>query len=40
MKVLAEAGLVHREQRGRLAYFAIDQDALRSLASALSPQAG
>lgn len=35
MKLLADAGLVTREQRGRWAYFALDQDALDAAADAL-----
>jgi len=35
MKLLAEAGLVTREQRGRWAYFALTEGALDAAASAL-----
>lgn len=36
MKVLAEAGLVHAEKRGRWVYYDLDAAALRSLAASLS----
>lgn len=39
MKLLAEAGLVEREQRGRWAYYRVSADVLRSLATALTPSA-
>lgn len=35
MKLLAEAGLVTREQRGRWAYFAIAEGALDGAAASL-----
>lgn len=35
MKLLVEAGLVSREQRGRWAYFAVDTSALDAVAEAL-----
>lgn len=35
MKLLAEAGLVTREQRGRWAYFSLNADALDAAAGAL-----
>ncbi|MCR2812465.1 metalloregulator ArsR/SmtB family transcription factor [Microbacterium sp. zg.Y1090] len=35
MKLLADAGLVTREQRGKWAYFAVAGDALESAAAAL-----
>ena len=35
MKILAEAGLVTREQRGKWAYFAIETEALDAAADAL-----
>lgn len=35
MKLLAEAGLVHREQRGRWAYFTVNADTLAAAAEAL-----
>lgn len=35
MKLLAEAGLVTREQRGRWAYFALDGEAMDAAAAAL-----
>ncbi|WP_259363397.1 ArsR/SmtB family transcription factor [Microbacterium esteraromaticum] len=37
MKLLAEAGLVTREQRGRWAYFAVNGEALAAAADALRP---
>lgn len=37
MKVLTEAGLVSREQRGKWAYFRIVPGVLESLAAALAP---
>ena len=33
LKKLVEAGLLRREQRGRWAYFTVDQDALRRVAA-------
>ncbi|KAA1420915.1 helix-turn-helix transcriptional regulator [Nocardioides humilatus] len=38
MKVLTEAGLVEREQRGKWAYFSLVPGILESLAEALSPR--
>jgi ArsR family transcriptional regulator len=38
MKVLVEAGLVEREQRGRWAYYRVVSAALQALSSALAPQ--
>jgi len=35
MKLLADAGLVTREQRGKWAYFALNDDALHAAADAL-----
>jgi len=35
MKLLAEAGLVTREQRGKWAYFAVEAEALEAAADAL-----
>lgn len=35
MKLLADAGLVTREQRGKWAYFALDRDAMDAAAAAL-----
>ncbi|MGH9056241.1 MAG: ArsR/SmtB family transcription factor [Acidimicrobiales bacterium] len=35
MKQLVEAGLVHRDQRGKWAYYCIDEDALAALACVL-----
>ncbi len=40
MKLLVDAGLVTREQRGRWAYYAIVPAALTSLSTALLPAAG
>jgi ArsR family transcriptional regulator len=40
MKQLADAGLVTREQRGKWAYYRIDDDALASLAVAITPRWG
>ncbi|WP_431806825.1 ArsR/SmtB family transcription factor [Microbacterium paraoxydans] len=37
MKLLAEAGLVTREQRGRWAYFAVNDTVLAAAADALRP---
>lgn len=37
MKLLAEAGLVTREQRGKWAYYRVDGDTLRAVARAISP---
>lgn len=37
MKLLADAGLVTREQRGKWAYFALDRDAMDAAAAALRP---
>jgi ArsR family transcriptional regulator len=39
MKLLVEAGLATREQRGRWAYYRVAPDALQSLAFALAPAA-
>lgn len=36
MKLLAEAGLVTRDQRGKWAFYALVHDALRALGSALN----
>jgi ArsR family transcriptional regulator len=38
MKVLTEAGLVSREQRGKWAYFSLVPGILESLADALAPR--
>ena len=35
MKLLTEAGLVTREQRGKWAYFALNADAMEAAADAL-----
>lgn len=40
MKVLADAGLITREQRGKWAYFSLAPQVLGSLAGALTPTAG
>ncbi|TQK68623.1 ArsR family transcriptional regulator [Nocardioides sp. SLBN-35] len=37
MKLLVDAGLATREQRGRWAYYRVAPEALRSLAGALAP---
>lgn len=37
MRLLAEAGLVTREQRGKWAYYRVDGDTLRAVARAISP---
>jgi ArsR family transcriptional regulator len=37
LKVLADAGLVHREQRGRWAYFRVNPEPLELLRGALAP---
>lgn len=37
MRLLVEAGLATREQRGRWAYYRVVPDVLRSLAGALAP---
>ena len=37
LKILAESGLVTREQRGRWAYYRVVPEVLRSLAAALGP---
>lgn len=39
MKLLVDAGLVTREQRGKWAYYAVVPEALESLADALAPRA-
>jgi ArsR family transcriptional regulator, arsenate/arsenite/antimonite-responsive transcriptional repressor len=39
MKLLVDAGLVTREQRGKWAYYAVEAEALESLAGALAPSA-
>ncbi|WGX96714.1 metalloregulator ArsR/SmtB family transcription factor [Nocardioides sp. L-11A] len=40
MRLLVEAGLASREQRGRWAYYRVAPDVLRSLAAALAPAGG
>jgi ArsR family transcriptional regulator len=37
MKLLADAGLVTREQRGKWAYYRVLDDTLRSVAQAIAP---
>jgi ArsR family transcriptional regulator len=37
MRILLDAGLVTREQRGKWAYYRVDDDALVQLAHALTP---
>ena len=39
MKLLVDAGLVTREQRGKWAYYRVIDDALRAAGQALSPTA-
>lgn len=39
MKVLTDAGLLHREQRGKWAYYRLVPDALDALAAVLSTRA-
>lgn len=39
LKVLAEAGLVTREQRGKWAYFSVSEDTLSDLSTFLDPRA-
>jgi ArsR family transcriptional regulator, arsenate/arsenite/antimonite-responsive transcriptional repressor len=39
MKLLADAGLVTREQRGKWAYYRVVPDTLRALSEALTPEA-
>ena len=38
MKMLVDVGLVSRDQRGKWAYYRVDDDVLETLAGALSPQ--
>ena len=38
MKILVDVGLVSRDQRGKWAYYRVDDDVLETLAGALSPQ--
>jgi ArsR family transcriptional regulator len=38
MKQLADAGLVTREQRGKWAYYRVVNEALRSIATAITPR--
>lgn len=40
MKLLVEAGLVTREQRGKWAHYAIDREAFAAVATALMERAG
>jgi ArsR family transcriptional regulator len=37
MKLLADAGLVTREQRGKWAYYRVRDDTLRTVAQAITP---
>ena len=37
MKLLADAGLVTREQRGKWAYYRVRDDTLRAVAQAIAP---
>ncbi|KAA0092073.1 transcriptional regulator [Mycolicibacterium sp. P1-18] len=37
MKMLVDVGLVSRDQRGRWAYYRLDDDVLAAMAAALSP---
>ncbi|KAA3638768.1 MAG: transcriptional regulator [Armatimonadetes bacterium] len=39
LKILHEAGLVEREQRGKWAYYSVAPDALRELSAFLDPAA-
>jgi ArsR family transcriptional regulator len=39
MKLLVDAGVVTREQRGKWAYYRIVNDALRAIAQAIAPEA-
>lgn len=39
LKVLHEAGLVRRDQRGKWAYYTVDPDALQELSAFLDPSA-
>jgi ArsR family transcriptional regulator len=39
MKLLVEAGVVTREQRGKWAYYRVVNDALRAIAQAITPEA-
>jgi ArsR family transcriptional regulator len=40
MKLLVDAGLVSREQRGKWAYYRVVNDALRAIAQAIEPTTG
>jgi ArsR family transcriptional regulator len=40
MKLLVDAGVVTREQRGKWAYYRVVNDALRAIAQAITPEAG
>jgi ArsR family transcriptional regulator, arsenate/arsenite/antimonite-responsive transcriptional repressor len=40
MKLLVDAGFMHREQRGKWAYYRLVDEALSSLAQALAPNVG
>jgi ArsR family transcriptional regulator len=37
LKILAEAGLVHGERRGKWVWYSLDRDRLAALRSALNP---
>jgi ArsR family transcriptional regulator len=39
MKLLVDAGITHREQRGKWAYYRLVDGALTALAQALAPTA-
>jgi ArsR family transcriptional regulator len=39
MRLLVDAGLIHREQRGKWAYYRVVQESLTALAGVLSPPA-
>lgn len=39
LKVLLEAGLVRRDQRGKWAYYSVDRDHLREVSEFLDPNA-
>jgi ArsR family transcriptional regulator len=40
LKILVDAGLLSREQRGKWAYYRVDQDALASIGESLRPVLG
>lgn len=39
LRVLGEAGLVHREQRGKWAYYSVDREELAAISEFLDPAA-